>query len=204
ASCRHHVRSGDPRERKVCGGEELRRGDRPAARRCRAAPSDARHCHNQRHRPQPEDHRRRDRAMPPGTTQASGGPLPHAVAGWRTHDEDSTAAHGSGAAVASLSLIGMQLWRLLRERAWLSLVLGATLLSSAVSREVGAQRRRVTIANSSGYAARIDTTFAFSKTGTVSLGAASGEVVVTGWSRAEIHVRAISDGDKLRVRGPTT
>jgi hypothetical protein len=92
----------------------------------------------------------------------------------------------------------MMFWRLLRERAWLSLVLASVLLTSAVSREVAGQRRRITSSSSSGYASRIDTTFAFSKTGTVSLGTMSGEIIVTGWTRDEIRVHAVSDEDNLR------
>jgi hypothetical protein len=92
----------------------------------------------------------------------------------------------------------MNLWRMLRERAWLSVLIGAVAISSALSRELEAQRRRVTIANASGYASRIDTTFAFSRTGTVTLGASSGDIIVNGWSREEIHVRAISDEDNIR------
>jgi DUF4097 and DUF4098 domain-containing protein YvlB len=88
---------------------------------------------------------------------------------------------------------------MMRERAWLSVLMGAVAISSAVSRETAAQRRgRVSIAGSSGYASRIDTTFAFSRTGMVTLGVSSGDIVVSGWSREEIHVRAVSDEDNLR------
>lgn len=39
---------------------------------------------------------------------------------------------------------------------------------------------------------RLDTTFAFNKTGTVDLGLISGEITVTGWSRSEIKIAAYS------------
>src|ERR1043166_2735697 len=46
---------------------------------------------------------------------------------------------------------------------------------------------------------RIDTTFAFDRRGTVSLSATHGDIIVTGSSRDEIHVRATSDDDNLRL-----
>ena len=48
------------------------------------------------------------------------------------------------------------------------------------------------------YRSRIDTTFAFDKRGTVSLTATNGDIVVTGWSRDQIHVRAISENGNIR------
>jgi DUF4097 and DUF4098 domain-containing protein YvlB len=58
------------------------------------------------------------------------------------------------------------------------------------------QRHRV---SGSGYSARIDTTFAFDKSGSVTLNAANGDIVVTGWSRDVMHVRAVSDDDNIRL-----
>jgi hypothetical protein len=92
----------------------------------------------------------------------------------------------------------MTFWRTLRERAWLSLLMTAVTMTAGLSRDVDAQRRRVTSANTSGYVSRIDTTFAFSRSGTVTLGAASGEIIVNGWAREEIRVRAVSDDDNIR------
>lgn len=46
---------------------------------------------------------------------------------------------------------------------------------------------------------RIDTTFAFDKSGTVTVSATDGDVVVTGVAGNQIHVRASSDGDNLRL-----
>lgn len=45
---------------------------------------------------------------------------------------------------------------------------------------------------------RIDTTFSFARNGTVELQAAQGDVVVTGWSRDQIRVRATSERSALR------
>ncbi|MGH9888479.1 MAG: DUF4097 family beta strand repeat-containing protein, partial [bacterium] len=67
------------------------------------------------------------------------------------------------------------------------------------SRDASAQQRRRT--SSSGYDSRVDTTFAFDKNGTVSLSAANGDIVVNGWSRSEIRIRAVSDDDNIRFTG---
>jgi len=50
---------------------------------------------------------------------------------------------------------------------------------------------------------RVDTTFAFNKGGSVDLGLISGEIVVTGWNRAEAHVVArIEQGELLTTFTP--
>lgn len=64
----------------------------------------------------------------------------------------------------------------------------------------GQQRRRF----DDGYAARIDTTFAFDKTGSVNLTALSGDIVVTGWSRGELRIHAVSEDDNLRFSGSSS
>jgi hypothetical protein len=92
---------------------------------------------------------------------------------------------------------------MLRERAWLWVLMGTVVLTAAHARELSAQRRRVT-SDASGYASRIDTTFAFSRSGTVTLTAHSGDIIVSGWSRDEIHVRATSDDDNIRLSGSST
>jgi DUF4097 and DUF4098 domain-containing protein YvlB len=48
------------------------------------------------------------------------------------------------------------------------------------------------------YASRIDTTIAFSRNGTVELQAGAGEIIVSGWSRDEVRVRATSERSALR------
>ena len=93
----------------------------------------------------------------------------------------------------------MTFWRMLRERAWVPVLMAVVALTTAVSREAGAQRRRVASSNNSGYTSRIDTTFAFSRGGSVTLTAHSGDIVVNGWSRDEVHVRAMSDDDNIRI-----
>jgi hypothetical protein len=64
----------------------------------------------------------------------------------------------------------------------------------------GQQRRRP----NDGYEARIDTTFAFDKTGAVNLTALSGDIVVTGWSRGEIRIHAVGEEDNLRFSGTSS
>lgn len=49
------------------------------------------------------------------------------------------------------------------------------------------------------YQSRIDTTFAFSRTGTVELQAGAGEIIVSGWSRDQVRVRATSERSALRL-----
>jgi len=45
---------------------------------------------------------------------------------------------------------------------------------------------------------RIDTTFTFSKDGTVDLSSVSGDIVVTGWTRGEARVRAYTERGQLK------
>jgi len=70
----------------------------------------------------------------------------------------------------------------------------AVLLVSVWSRDVGAQQRR-----RGAYSARVDTTFAFDKTGSVTVSSNSGDIVITGWSRDQVHVRALSEDDNIRM-----
>jgi DUF4097 and DUF4098 domain-containing protein YvlB len=46
----------------------------------------------------------------------------------------------------------------------------------------------------------LDTTVAFSRTGTVDLSSASGDITVTGWNRAEVRIRATTERGMLRWR----
>jgi DUF4097 and DUF4098 domain-containing protein YvlB len=72
----------------------------------------------------------------------------------------------------------------------------AVVLTLSGARSVEAQRRtRFTSDDRS----RIDTTFAFDKSGTVTVTATNGDIVVTGVTGNQIHVRASSDGDNLRL-----
>lgn len=74
--------------------------------------------------------------------------------------------------------------------------LALLLLALLPARDARAQtRRRIA---SSDYTSRVDTTFAFDRSGSVTVNATEGDIVVTGWSRDQIHVRAVSDDDNLR------
>ena len=70
----------------------------------------------------------------------------------------------------------------------------AALLGFVLSRDAGAQQRR-----RGDYSARVDTTFAFDKNGSVTVTSNSGDIVITGWSRDQVHVRAMSDDDNIRM-----
>jgi len=54
------------------------------------------------------------------------------------------------------------------------------------------------------YQSSIDTTFAFDKRGTVSLSLGSGEIVVRGWSRDQIQIRARSERSVVRMDATPT
>jgi DUF4097 and DUF4098 domain-containing protein YvlB len=72
----------------------------------------------------------------------------------------------------------------------------ALLVALSAAHSAGAQRRtRFTSDDRS----RIDTTFAFDKSGTVTVSATNGDVIVTGVAGNQIHVRASSDGANLRL-----
>jgi DUF4097 and DUF4098 domain-containing protein YvlB len=70
---------------------------------------------------------------------------------------------------------------------------GLTVAAGAAS----AQARRYT--RNADYQSRIDTSFAFDKSGTVTVNATGGDIIVTGWSRDQVHVRAVSDDDNIRL-----
>ncbi|MCC6930263.1 MAG: DUF4097 family beta strand repeat protein [Gemmatimonadaceae bacterium] len=46
---------------------------------------------------------------------------------------------------------------------------------------------------------RIDTTFAFADDGTIDLSLIAGDIIVTGWSRGEAHIKASSDRGRLEL-----
>ena len=75
----------------------------------------------------------------------------------------------------------------------------ATLVFAAVL-PAGAQNRRA----SQDYASRVDTTYAFDRRGTVSLTLSAGEIIVTGWNRPEVRVRARSDRNEVRMEATAT
>ncbi len=81
----------------------------------------------------------------------------------------------------------------------LSAVLLSLVVVASTAPAASAQQRRVTRrAATTDYASHVDTTFAFDKTGSITVNATSGDIVVTGWDRAQIHVRAVSDDDAIR------
>lgn len=82
------------------------------------------------------------------------------------------------------------------------MVTGLALFALAAARDASAQRRRTT--GNSGYSARVDTTFSFDKNGSVTLNASNGDIVVTGWSRDQVHVRAVSDDDNIRLEASSS
>jgi len=73
-----------------------------------------------------------------------------------------------------------------------------TLLGVGVA---GAQQRR---SRDSGYEARVDTTFAFDKSGSLTVNATNGDIVVVGWPRSEMKIRAVSDDDNIRFTGSSS
>lgn len=77
----------------------------------------------------------------------------------------------------------------------LALLLAVAGVMFVPARDAAAQRRTFT---DNGYESRIDTTFAFDKNGSLSLSTTNGDIVVTGWSRNEIRVRATSENDNIR------
>jgi len=77
-------------------------------------------------------------------------------------------------------------------RALSTSIIGATLLAAAAPAAEG-QRYR------DEYASQIDTTFAFARGGAVELQLSAGEIIVTGWSRDQLRVRATSERSALRL-----
>lgn len=80
--------------------------------------------------------------------------------------------------------------------------LGAAVLCAATLR-VDAQQNRYTGRDSDSQS-RIDTTFAFDRRGTVSLALYQGEIIVTGWNRDEVRVRARSERNDVRMDATTS
>jgi len=49
------------------------------------------------------------------------------------------------------------------------------------------------------YRSSVDTTFAFDKRGTVALTIGSGDIIVTGWTRDQVRIHAVSENDNIRL-----
>jgi DUF4097 and DUF4098 domain-containing protein YvlB len=77
------------------------------------------------------------------------------------------------------------------------LILAMTAALAAGSAHAAAAQRRTT--RRSDYRARIDTTIAFDKSGTVSITAGNGDIIVTGTSASSVRVHAASDDDNLQI-----
>lgn len=77
-------------------------------------------------------------------------------------------------------------------------VLGAALLLAAAAPRAEGQRRDRD-RDREEYAAEIDTTISFSRTGTVELQLTGGEIIVTSWPREQVRVRATSERSALRL-----
>jgi DUF4097 and DUF4098 domain-containing protein YvlB len=75
------------------------------------------------------------------------------------------------------------------------------LLGLTTAAHVAAAQRRPArpAANSRDYRSRIDTTFAFDKNGTVTVNAGSGDIFVVGSTGNQVHIRAVSDDDNIRL-----
>jgi predicted membrane protein len=76
------------------------------------------------------------------------------------------------------------------------LALGALVLPL----DAGAQssrNRRSSNNNDDRSRQRIDTTFAFNKSGTIDLGAVTGDIIVTGWTKNEVRVVATADENSI-------
>ena len=67
-------------------------------------------------------------------------------------------------------------------------------IGSVAAGEAEAQRFRASDGRS-----RIDTTFSFDRRGAVSLSVGAGNIIVRGWTRNDIQVRATSDNDNIRL-----
>jgi DUF4097 and DUF4098 domain-containing protein YvlB len=72
----------------------------------------------------------------------------------------------------------------------------ALLLIAVSSHAAAAQRRRI-----NDYSSRIDTTFSFDRNGSVTVSATAGSINIVGWSRDQVHVRASSGSDNIRLDG---
>jgi DUF4097 and DUF4098 domain-containing protein YvlB len=86
---------------------------------------------------------------------------------------------------------------------WLPAFALAALLPLSASaqrnRDQNRDREREREADMQDAQSRIDTTFAFSKTGIVDLRQVSGDVVVNGWDRGEARVRAYAERGRVRA-----
>src|SRR5258708_5352414 len=85
-----------------------------------------------------------------------------------------------------------------RSRLLVAVLLAA--VSTAAATTTAAAQRRGAITRISGrdYRSRIDTTVALDRSGVVTVIAGSGDVIITGVTGNQMHVRAVSDDDNIR------
>ncbi len=79
-----------------------------------------------------------------------------------------------------------------------SLVLGSAVLALTTLAPAAAGAQRGNDRDFQEAQSRIDTTFAFNRSGVVDLRQGSGDIVVTSWDRAEARVRAFSERGRVR------
>ncbi|HEY7394152.1 MAG TPA: DUF4097 family beta strand repeat-containing protein [Gemmatimonadaceae bacterium] len=83
-------------------------------------------------------------------------------------------------------------------------VLSVAVLTSVLCPPQGAEAQQRRRFGDTGYESRVDTTFAFDKNGSVNLSVVNGEIIVTGWTRSEMRIRAVSDDDNIRLTGSSS
>jgi DUF4097 and DUF4098 domain-containing protein YvlB len=84
-------------------------------------------------------------------------------------------------------------------RRWIPIAIAAALAVIAAAAPRTAQAQRTGARFGSDYRSRIDTTFAFDKTGSINVSAGNGDITITGWSRDQVYVRAVSENSNLRL-----
>lgn len=77
--------------------------------------------------------------------------------------------------------------------------LAGALLLLALAQVASAQDSRRRYTRDDDDAGRVDTTFAFSKDGSVSVSIPEGEIIVRGWADARVQIKATSERDNIRL-----
>lgn len=77
--------------------------------------------------------------------------------------------------------------------------LAGALLLLALAQVASAQDSRRRYRRDDDEESRVDTTFAFSKDGSVSVSIPEGEIIVRGWSDARVQIKATSERDNIRL-----
>src|SRR5437773_1906528 len=122
--------------------------------------------------------------MPAGPRQGSRQSFLDGIAQQRTRDQGRAVAYGHDAARPQLTLEKMI--NSIPLRIFLSNVRSALLLVMLTACVAGAQRLRRDYDRD--YRTSVDTSFDFDRRGLVSLTLASGDIVVTAWSRDQIRI----------------